>query len=261
MVTAAMVERQVLGRGLGLPSGRAPSGGCIRRRRVYDLTLLLHSSEETNMSSNNGKQADNDPGEAWHRRYSLGIEDNEDTLWAQLSRLRYTMPNLWDYIEDDWMPGAGYPPLVLFGASDQTCEGKCALAHVVWDGDITARTPDDVRLLVDVTADTELTTLAPAIGRFSFKPVPGLREWATGDGGSDKMTWDRYCFHRIDYDQCGRDVVEFEKKIGNDLLQCAGTKWETLARDRRWDWLKEAHERRDKLRTGQTPKKVKKENW
>lgn len=193
----------------------------------------------------------------------MGREDNEDTLWDQLSVRQYRMLNPWEYIDFDWMPAAGYPPLVLFGASDETCEVKCALAHVIWDEDVTTRTPDDVQRLEDVTADTPSTPLAPAIGQFSFKAVPGLKEWALADDGSgdDKMTWDRYCFHRVDYNKCNRDVVEFEKRIGKDLVECGGQKWATLAQDRRWDWLRDAHERREKLRVGQTPKKVKKEDW
>lgn len=140
---------------------------------------------------------------------------------------------IWDYVEDDWAPSSSRPLLVL-GADDETYQRGSTMVHVKWDEEVTTRTPDDVRLLTDVRADTPLTTLAPAIGSFSFKAVPGLRVWAESDEGDDNMTWGQYCFHRISYDKCGRDVIEFERKLGNDLVRCAGEKWETLAQDRRW---------------------------
>lgn len=216
-----------------------------------------HEPDEI-LDTGSGSDSCPEPGEEWRERAVNG--GSEDTLWDQLSSRRYQEMRIWGYVEDDWVPGAGYRPLLVLGADDETCQRGSALVHVIWDDEMTTSTPDDVRFVTDVKADTPLTPLAPAIGHFSFKPVPGLREWAESDEGDDKLTWDRYCFHRISYDKCGRDVIEFEKKLGNDLVQCAGKKWETLAQGRRWDWLIDAHERRDRLRAGQTPKKVE-DDW
>lgn len=199
-----------------------------------------------------------EPGEAWRERAING--GNDETLWAQLASRRYADARIWGYVEDDWAPSSSRPLLIL-GADDETCQRGSTMVHVKWDEEVTTRTPDDVRLLTDVQADTPLTTLAPSIGNFSFKAVPGLRAWAESDEGDDNITWGQYCFHRISYDKCGRDVIEFERKLGNDLVWCAGEKWKTLAQDRRWTWLRDAHDRGELLREGKTPKEPDENAW
>lgn len=199
-----------------------------------------------------------EPGKAWRDRGISG--GNGETLWDRLASRRYVDERIWAYVDHDWVPSSSRPLLVL-GADDETCQRGCAMVHVKWDGEVTSRTPGDVRLLTDVKADTPLTALAPAIGSFSFKSVPGLQEWTEYNEGDDSMTWGQYCFHRISYDKCGRDVIEFKKKLGDNLVQCAGEKWEILSRDRRWTWLRDAHDRRDRLRQCKTPRKPDENAW
>ena len=154
------------------------------------------------------------------------------------------------WVPDDWVARDGWPPLALLGASDEGCQRRSVLVHWTWHPEPPfPSTPESVQAIEDVMANTELEPLAPAIGRVRFHNVPGLEQYvlANLDSEPQSMQWEGLCFHRIDYGTCGRDVVVFEKRLGEMLLGCpgGGPVWETLAQGRRWDWLVKAHRRRD----------------
>lgn len=159
--------------------------------------------------------------------------------------------NIW--VPDDWVATDGWPPLALLGASDERCQRRSVLVHRIWHPKPPYTfTPESVLDVEDVTASTALEQLAPAIGRVRFHAVPGLKTYVLAELDSEpqSMQWDGLCFHRIDYGACGRDVIVFEERLGEMLLGCpgGGPVWETLAHGRRWDWLVDAHRRRDELR-------------